>query len=464
MPQAESLIGADRYAARVLRDGPFGYWRLTEASGTVAADSSGNGRVGTVSGTGTFGSAGALADGSTALALPGDASVVTIPTGAPDSTLAACTFEAWVKTNTLTVPSVVRGILAGANAGVTAFLRLTLQAGGVFEVRVNPGGVQISAYAAATAVVGQWCHLAAVWTGTSLVLYCNGLAGVPVAGGGALTVGAMGWLIGVYTLGTANRSWDGVIGDVALYPRALSALEVATHYSLRLATGRDGLLAGGTAAVGQRSLYAGQGGARMGGTSPITRGARLTPAGGVWVAGAGALRRSVAIVGSGGVALSGRVALVTHYAAQFTVTGSPVVPFVDAVKAALVADVALMGLITGVYGGTSRADPTVLPYVQLGRRAAMGDGFAMQKAGADVSLQIDVWSEKNGAYEASRIAGEVRRVLARTPLVLVGFTLILGSVTCEMEEVFEEPDADMPDRALYHAVQRWQASLEEMTA
>lgn len=49
------------YADEVLIDGPVGYWRLGEASGTTAADSSGNSLTGTYTGSYTLGRTGALA-------------------------------------------------------------------------------------------------------------------------------------------------------------------------------------------------------------------------------------------------------------------------------------------------------------------------------------------------------------------------------------------------------------------
>ncbi len=52
---------APSYSASVLADSPLAYWRLGEASGTTAADASGNGRTGSYLNTPTLGAAGALA-------------------------------------------------------------------------------------------------------------------------------------------------------------------------------------------------------------------------------------------------------------------------------------------------------------------------------------------------------------------------------------------------------------------
>src|SRR5262249_2766087 len=71
-PSATTSAAATGYQGTVLADGPAAYWRLGEASGTVAADSSPNARNATY-GTGVaYGRAGALAgDTNTAVLLNG---------------------------------------------------------------------------------------------------------------------------------------------------------------------------------------------------------------------------------------------------------------------------------------------------------------------------------------------------------------------------------------------------------
>lgn len=146
---------------------------------------------------------------------------------------------------------------------------------------------------------------------------------------------------------------------------------------------------------------------------------------------------------------------------MFTVTGTPTQAFIDAVRAALLADATLMTLVTGVFGHVSEAARTAYPYIVLGRRTRTNDGGAMQLAGGQVSVQLDVWSARKGASETQTILSRVFAVLERRALRVSGFALIAGSLTCELEEVFDEPDADKPEARLYHGVQRWIADLEE---
>lgn len=145
---------------------------------------------------------------------------------------------------------------------------------------------------------------------------------------------------------------------------------------------------------------------------------------------------------------------------MFVVTGSPVQPFVDAFKAALEADTALMAAIEGVYGHLRETQRTAYPYLVLGRRNRT-DAGAMQLAGSRVSMQLDGWSDHQGASEMHAILGHVSRVMERRTLRLSGFEMVQGSLTCEYEDVFDEPDNDTPTKTLYHGLQRWTCELNE---
>ena len=144
------------------------------------------------------------------------------------------------------------------------------------------------------------------------------------------------------------------------------------------------------------------------------------------------------------------------------VTGSPVQAVVDAIKARLSADTTLTGLCTGgVYGALPRGTRTTFPYLSIGRTTMGDEAFAMTLEGGKVSVQIDGWSATNGPYQMRTIQGRTRALLQRAPLAVRGFTPIAGSLKCEMEDCFDERDEDMPDRTLYHGVQRWAIEVEE---
>lgn len=146
---------------------------------------------------------------------------------------------------------------------------------------------------------------------------------------------------------------------------------------------------------------------------------------------------------------------------SFYVTGSPVQPFVDAFKSALEADTALMAVIKGVYGHLRETERTAYPYLVMGRRSRT-DAGPMGLAGNRVSMQLDGWSGHQGASEMHGILGHVSRVMERRPNFRVsGFDVVQGSLTCEFEDVFDEPDGDTPTKTLYHGVQRWTCEIHE---
>lgn len=144
----------------------------------------------------------------------------------------------------------------------------------------------------------------------------------------------------------------------------------------------------------------------------------------------------------------------------FAVSGSMLLPFVDAFQARLRADTPLMAVITGVYGHLKESERTAYPYLVMGRRGK-NDAGAMTLAGGIVSLQLDGWSNHQGASEMLVILGHVSRVMERQSFAVSGFDMVRGSLTCEFEDVFDEPDPDTPTRALYHGVQRWVCEIHE---
>jgi hypothetical protein len=143
------------------------------------------------------------------------------------------------------------------------------------------------------------------------------------------------------------------------------------------------------------------------------------------------------------------------------VIGSPVQAFVDALKRALLADATLVALVTGVYGYVPEASRTDFPYLVLGMRTSDRDAGAMTLPGANVTVQLDGWSDHKGASEIEAILSRVAFLFERGTLALSGgYSMIVGSLTCEFQQVFVEPDADMPEQLLYHGLQRWRATID----
>lgn len=140
-------------------------------------------------------------------------------------------------------------------------------------------------------------------------------------------------------------------------------------------------------------------------------------------------------------------------------SGSATQAVVDGLKAALDADATLGGLVSGIYGYVPAAARIAFPYLVLGRRSRTNDSGAMQAPGGHVAVQIDVWSDHKGPSQTHAILSRVAAVLEGADITVSGYQLVLGSLTCEVEDVFDEPDGDSPDRVLIHGVQRWRCEV-----
>jgi hypothetical protein len=148
--------------------------------------------------------------------------------------------------------------------------------------------------------------------------------------------------------------------------------------------------------------------------------------------------------------------------AAYVVTGSPTQAFVDALKARLESDATLMAMITGVFGHLSEATRTAYPYLVLGyRHLDEGQARSMSLPGGKTQVQLDGWSDHKGGSEMHAILSRSRVLLDRFPLRVKGYTLMAGSLTCEFEDVFDEPDEDKPQSKLYRGIQRWSAEIDE---
>lgn len=215
------------YSNLVLSDAPTGYWRLGETAGTSAADASGNGLTGTYVSPVTLGVPGAISnDSDTAVALTGG--YASVPDATPLHITGPFTLEAWIKPAT-TASDPGLGILERYDRPASNGYILRLAGGNHLQAWVlGPTGY---AYATgATAITpGTWNHVAAVFNGTSLTLYVNGLSDgsratsvTPGPGSGALRIGARG--------DDANQRFQGSIDEAALYNHALSGDQIATDY------------------------------------------------------------------------------------------------------------------------------------------------------------------------------------------------------------------------------------------
>jgi fibronectin type 3 domain-containing protein len=208
---------------------PRAHLRLDETSGTAATDSSGNGWNGTVVGGATW-VAGKI---NNAVQLSGTANYVAMPGGVVAG-MTACTLSAWVKPGALSANSRVFDFSTSTTPGATtgAYMFLSPQDGaGKLRFAITTAGYSNEkAIAASTALTaGVWTHVAVVLTGSTGTLYVNGTIAA-TNNAMSLNPSSLGTTTNNYLGKSAysgDPSFNGAIDEFQIFPRALSATEVA---------------------------------------------------------------------------------------------------------------------------------------------------------------------------------------------------------------------------------------------
>lgn len=241
---AITRLNATAYSAAVLADSPVGYWRLGEASGTSAADSSGNANAGTYTGTVTLGQSGALAmepDGSSNAAALFDGSSGFVDLGlarliGTDSSLSGnFSVELWVKANGA---AAFAYLFNQANsAAVNAITGMNLNGAGVgygFVIRNDAGTIlSLSEGAAAPSRLTDnvWHHVVFTRAGTTWCIFVDGVqtaTNTTFAPSGTYTCDQ----VSIGRRSSASGQYAAAILDeVVVYPAALSAARIAAHYN-----------------------------------------------------------------------------------------------------------------------------------------------------------------------------------------------------------------------------------------
>lgn len=192
-------------------------WAFNEGTGTSAADASGNGNTGAITGatwttSGRFGAA---------LTFNGTSNSVGVNDAASLDLTSGMTVEAWVYPTTL---SGWRTVLMKEGSGGLAWTLYGHDNGPHPAVTVNTGGADQSLAGAQQLTLNTWTHLAATYDGTTLRLYVNGTqTSTRTVGGNLLTTA------GALRIG-GNAVWGeyfaGRIDEVRIYNRALTASQV----------------------------------------------------------------------------------------------------------------------------------------------------------------------------------------------------------------------------------------------
>lgn len=215
------------YAAVIRSDGPVGYWRLGESSGTTASDASGNGLSGTYTGGVTLAQSGSLeGDADTAALFDGTDDYMSVAHAVTLAITGRITLEAWVyPTSTAN-----NGHILAKGSGTAGPYRFLLLSGQTPAFIAGDGATQTQVNAASTVPLNEWSHVVVTLSGTTVTHYKNG---EPNGTGtiGAQAVADAGTILAVGRNGSANGGYFiGRLDESAVYPFALSADRIAAHY------------------------------------------------------------------------------------------------------------------------------------------------------------------------------------------------------------------------------------------
>jgi hypothetical protein len=223
------------YSAEVLADSPVGYWRLGESSGTNAADSSGNSRDGTYSGSPTLAQTGLLTgDADKSVSFDGSDDYVDLSNPSALRFSGSFSLEAWVK-----IPS---GVTQQA-----AVIAQQYDGSGVNYILAFFNGADSSLKPSFGWYNGSWrlqrsltslsvdtvYHLVGTWDGSSMKIYVNAVEPSydGATGSGAPPTSTANFRIGSrWDTAASPHKFTGFIDDVAIYSTALSQSRIQAHY------------------------------------------------------------------------------------------------------------------------------------------------------------------------------------------------------------------------------------------
>jgi Concanavalin A-like lectin/glucanases superfamily len=204
------------YSQVVLSDGPAAYWRLDETVGTTAADATGTNN-GTYTNGPTLNQPTGVRNAGTAVDFDGSNDFLSAPDSPSLSPTTAVTAEAWIRPDQF---GALRTIVHKTNS-----YWLRLESTGALTMYVYDGTSYEPHATGTTLVAGTLYHVVGTFDGANLRVYVDGtLRGTTAR---AVTIQDNGNQVNV---GVGGSYFDGVMDEVAVYGKALTAQQISEHY------------------------------------------------------------------------------------------------------------------------------------------------------------------------------------------------------------------------------------------
>jgi hypothetical protein len=220
--------------------GLVGWWKLDETAGSIASDASGNGHDGALKGSPSW----VAAKTGNGIRLDGTTQYVDIPDSPTLRLEGSWTIATWVQLSALPATTKMYTLLAKTDGAgnETYSLRVDNNYG---QFGVTAPGSFVAQFATATATdvyalitppsidAGAWYWLAGTWDASSgqLALYVDGQLAASVTSSKVPTTGSgQDFLIGD-NAGHLAQYTPGILDDVRIYDRALTAGELAMLFS-----------------------------------------------------------------------------------------------------------------------------------------------------------------------------------------------------------------------------------------
>lgn len=232
------LAAGKQFEANVFHaegDQAVGIWDMSDCSGTTASDRSGNNNNAALTGSPSW-SSDTPSGSRCSLSLNGStmygkiASLGQQPTGN-----SAITVAAWVKSTSISGSDRVIACAGVDTGGPTAFGIAIDNVTGRYKAAFSSNNGRVDGVS--SAAIGKWQYIVGVYDTTSSKIFVDGaLENSASYTAGNLTAGQGS--IGVWCNYTTGNNWNGLIDNVRIFSKALTASEIGKLYAEGLPTHR----------------------------------------------------------------------------------------------------------------------------------------------------------------------------------------------------------------------------------